>query len=232
MMQWKDKNTISIHLPNAWRMICLSMPVSGSCVTKTWPSKEWTRVSTRGASCGSATSSGITHIGKWHGNMREIDVDVPPAQGGKERGGYVVLVSRMLGTPLHGGRQNHRYPVVEDLKEDAEKRARARSAAEGKLKALPSEKAPVKRRAGTSIDQSAFVIKLSITRLMPPFSKAMSGLWPSICTIAPRPKLFMDDLIRLGIPADRLTRIGFDSTRRPTPSTTFVRRSAVISKAR
>ncbi len=143
MMRWKDKNTISIHLPQARKE---SGKVNASVWLVRYKDMAVERMD-QGVNKGrvlrfSNIVQDITHIAKWHGNVRVIDVDVNPPQGGKERGGYVVLVAPMLGMPYMAAGKLVDYPVAADIEEEAEKRARAKAATEGKLQAVPAENMP------------------------------------------------------------------------------------------
>lgn len=146
MMRWKDRDTITIHLPEATRRA--GTTINASVWVVRYKDMDVMHID-KGINKGrvlrfSNIIQNVTHIAKWHGDMRMIDVDVPPPQGGKERGGYAVLVAEMLGTPYLAAGKLKDYAVAADLKEEAEKREQAKEAAEGKLKALPSDKAPVK----------------------------------------------------------------------------------------
>lgn len=143
LMQWKDKDTISIHLPKADESL-------GSINASVWLVRYKDMAVERlyeGVNAGrvlrfSNIVQNTTHIAKWHGNPRVVNVDVTPPQGGKERGGYAVLVAPLLGTPYLVAGKLGDYPVAADLKEEAEKRARAKAATEGKPVSLPSDKQP------------------------------------------------------------------------------------------
>jgi len=56
------------------------------------------------------------HIGKWHQQMRVLDIDVEPPQGGKDRGGYVVLIQEMMGEPILAAGKLVDYPHPNDIK--------------------------------------------------------------------------------------------------------------------
>lgn len=146
MMRWKDKDTISIHLPQARKKN--DVDINASVWIVRYKNMAVERMD-KGVNQGrvlrfSNIMQNVTHIAKWHGDMRIVDVDVTPPQGGNERGGYVVLVAQMLGMPYLAAGKLEDYPVAADLKAEAEKRAKAKAAAEGKLQAVPSDKAPVK----------------------------------------------------------------------------------------
>lgn len=144
LMRWKDKDTISIHLPQAENE---NAKINASIWIVRYKNMAVNKMDT-GINKGrvlrfSNIVQSITHIGKWRGVMRDLDIDVTAPQGGKERGGYAILISENYGSPYLAAGNLPDYPVAADIKADAEKRARAKKEAEGRLEALPSDKAPV-----------------------------------------------------------------------------------------
>lgn len=145
LLRWKDKDTISIHLPQAGKD---AKDVNASVWIVRYKNMDVVRMD-KGINAGrvlrfSNVIQNVTHVAKWHGNMRVVNVDVTPPQGGKEKGGYVVLVGEMLGSEYMAAGKLEDYPVAADIQEEAAKRARARAAAEGKARTAPSNSAPEK----------------------------------------------------------------------------------------
>lgn len=144
MVRWKDKDTISIHLPKASERV-------GKVNASVWLVRYKDMAVERldeGINKGrvlrfSNIVQDITHIAKWHGAPRVVDVDVTPPQGGKDRGGYVVLAAPLLGDPYLVAGKLADYPVAADLEEEAAKRTRAKEAADSKPAVIPSENQPV-----------------------------------------------------------------------------------------
>lgn len=145
MMRWKDKDTITLQFPASLKK--RGGEQNGSVWLIRYKDMEVQKMDA-GINKGrvlrfSNIMQSMTHIGKWHGTARTMDVDVTPPQGGNDRGGWVILVGEQLGTSYHAAGKLVDYPVAADLKAESEKRARAKAAAEGKLKAVPTDKAPV-----------------------------------------------------------------------------------------
>jgi hypothetical protein len=143
LLRWKDKDTISIHLP---QQLGKGAKVNASVWLVRYKNMDVVRMD-KGINAGrvlrfSNVIESITHVAKWHGNMRVVSADVTPPQGGKEKGGYVVLVGEMLGSEYLAAGKLEDYPVAADIQEEATKRAKARAAAEGKAIVVPSTKAP------------------------------------------------------------------------------------------
>ncbi len=143
MMRWKDKDTITVHLPESTRK---GDKPNASVWLVRYKDMGVERMDA-GMNKGrvlrfSNIIQSITHVGKWHGETRTIDLDVSPPEGGKMRGGYVILVAEMLGDQYLAAGKLVDYPVAADLKDAAEKKARAKAASENKLKAVPSDKKP------------------------------------------------------------------------------------------
>jgi len=142
MMRWKDKDTITVHLPQSnakgkpnasvWLIRYKDMGVER--VDEGMNKGRVLRFSN--------IIQSVTHVGKWHGDMRTINVDVAAPEGGKMRGGYVIVVAEMLGDPYLAAGKLSDYPVAADIKDAAEKKAQAKAASENKLKAVPSDKQP------------------------------------------------------------------------------------------
>lgn len=130
-MRWKDKDTITIHLPtdpkagktkrsaSVWIVRYKDMAVEK--VEKGMNKGRVLRFSN--------VIQDIKHIGKWHQQMRTLDIDVPAPQGGKERGGYAVLVQEMMGEPVLASGILADYPHPNDIKAQAEAKAKAEAAA-------------------------------------------------------------------------------------------------------
>ena len=121
-MRWKDKDTISIHLPEDPR--ANKAKKSASVWIVRYKDMMVERVET-GLNKGrvlrfSNVIQDIKHIGKWHQQMRTIEIDVPPPQGGYERGGYVVLVQEMMGEPVLAAGKLIDYPHPNDIKKKKE----------------------------------------------------------------------------------------------------------------
>lgn len=100
-MEWKDNDTVSIHLPQRGEKDSIN---SASVWLIRYKDIEIEKVD-HGINKGrvlrfSNIVQSIQHVGKWHGQMRTITVDVPPLQGGEERGGYVAMVQEMMGEPV------------------------------------------------------------------------------------------------------------------------------------
>jgi len=101
-MRWKDGDTISIDLPqhNFRQKTRISAGVwlvryKDILVEKVNEGENKDRVQRF-----SNVVQSIKHVGKWYGAPRLIEVDVPKPQGGKESGGYVVLVGELMGSDL------------------------------------------------------------------------------------------------------------------------------------
>lgn len=115
-MSWKDKDTITVHLPedpktkkdktsaSVWIVRYKDMMVEK--VDKGMNKGRVLRFSN--------IIQDVKHIGKWHSQMRTIDVDVPAPQGGKEKGGYVILVQEMMGEPVLAAGKLVDYPHPND----------------------------------------------------------------------------------------------------------------------
>lgn len=133
-MRWKDKDTITIHLPadpkaqktkrsaSVWIVRYKDMAVEK--VDKGMNKGRVLRFSN--------VIQDIKHIGKWHQQMRTIDVDVPAPQGGKERGGYAILVQETMGEPVLASGMLADYPHPNDIKAQAEAKAKAAEAAKAR----------------------------------------------------------------------------------------------------
>ncbi len=117
-MRWKDKDTITIHLPEDPN--AETTKVSASVWIIRYKDMMVEKVD-KGMNKGrvlrfSNIIQDIKHIGKWHSKMRTIDVDVAPPQGGKEKGGYVVVVQEMMGEPVLAAGKLVDYPHPNDIK--------------------------------------------------------------------------------------------------------------------
>ncbi len=116
--QWKDKNTITISLPQA--------PETrfGQATASVWLVRYKDIAVERidsGVNKGkvlrfSNIIQDIRHVGKWRGNIRSFDVDVAPPKGGKDRGGYAVLVQETMGSNMLAAGKLADYPMPNDIK--------------------------------------------------------------------------------------------------------------------
>lgn len=120
-MKWKDDDTITVHLPQHEKFGQIDMNASVWIIRYKDMAVE--KIDT-GINAGrvlrfSNIIQDIRHIAKWHGATRIIDVDVAKPQGGKERGGYVVLVQEMMGDPVLAAGKLVDYPHPDDVKKAA-----------------------------------------------------------------------------------------------------------------
>jgi len=121
-MQWKDKDTITISLPQHPRAD--KQKISGSVWLVRYKDMEVQKIDV-GQTAGrvlrfSNIIQDIRHIGKWHGKLRSVDLDVAPPKGGKDRGGYVILVQEMMGEPMQAAGKLEDYAMPNDLKKSSE----------------------------------------------------------------------------------------------------------------
>lgn len=121
-MRWKDKDTITIHLPEDPK--AKKDKKSASVWIIRYKDMVVERVDT-GLNKGrvlrfSNVIQDVKHIGKWHQQMRTVDIDVPPPPGGYERGGYVVVVQEMMGEPMLAAGKLVDYPHPNDIKKKQE----------------------------------------------------------------------------------------------------------------
>ncbi len=126
-MQWKDDNTITVHLPEDPKLERRNMNASVWIIR--YKDMDVQRVD-EGVNKGrvlrfSNIIQDIRHIAKWHGHTRSIDVDVPKPQGGRDRGGFVIVVQEMMGDPVLAAGKLVDYPHPNDLKAAAERKAKA-----------------------------------------------------------------------------------------------------------
>jgi len=117
-MQWKDKDTITINLPQD--SVKRLDPVTASVWLVRYKDMSVEKINA-GVNQGkvlrfSNIVQDIKHIGKWHGMTRSIDVDVPKLTGGKNRGGYAVLVQEVMGGEMLAAGKLDDYPMPNDLK--------------------------------------------------------------------------------------------------------------------
>jgi hypothetical protein len=122
-MQWKDKDTITIGLPQHPRASAKNK-ISGSVWLIRYKDMEVQKIDV-GQNAGrvlrfSNIIQSIRHIAKWHGTVRSLDIDVDPPKGGKDRGGYVILVQEMMGEPVQAAGKLEDYAMPNDLKKSAE----------------------------------------------------------------------------------------------------------------
>ena len=118
MVRWKDNDTLSILLPNQIKK-SHDVPNAGVWLIR-YKDMAVEKVDS-GINKGrvlrfSNIIQEITHIGKWRGTMRTIEHDVTAPLGGKERGGYAVVVAEMLGDPILAAGKVSDYPIANDLK--------------------------------------------------------------------------------------------------------------------
>lgn len=121
-MRWKDKDTITIHLPEDPK--AQKVKRSASVWIVRYKDMVVERVDS-GLNKGrvlrfSNVIQDIRHIGKWHQQMRSIDIDVPAPQGGYERGGYAVVVQEMMGSSILAAGKLVDYPHPNDIKKKQE----------------------------------------------------------------------------------------------------------------
>jgi|GEM_PF-2231299 len=121
-MRWKDKDTITIHLPEDPK--AQKKKESASVWIIRYQDMLVEKVES-GLNKGrvlrfSNVIQDIKHIGKWHQQMRSIDVDVPAPEGGYKRGGYVVVVQEMMGEPMLAAGRLVDYPHPNDIKKKQE----------------------------------------------------------------------------------------------------------------
>lgn len=118
MVKWKDKNTLTIGLPQApesrW-----GQPTASVYLVR-YKDMQVERIDS-GVNQGkvlrfSNIIQDTKHIAKWRGNIRDFDVDVQPPKGGKERGGYVVIVQEVLGGPMLAAGRIVDYAMPNDAK--------------------------------------------------------------------------------------------------------------------
>lgn len=123
MLRWKDADTISINLPHSNSR---RQNTKGSVWLIRYKDMEVHKIS-EGVNAGrvlrfSNIIKDIKHVGKWHGSARTIEVDVPKPQGGKERGGYAVVVQELMGAPIVAAGKLEDYPLPNDIKREAPKK--------------------------------------------------------------------------------------------------------------
>ncbi len=118
LIEWKDGDTLTIHLPQAegndvykknasvWLVRYKDMAVE----------KIETGINAGRVLRFSNIIQDIKHIAKWRGDARAIDVDVTPPKGGKEKGGYAVLVAELMGAPILAAGKISDYPMANDVK--------------------------------------------------------------------------------------------------------------------
>lgn len=140
-MQWKDDDTVTINLPTDPKIEKQSLNASVWLIR--YKDMEVQRVDV-GVNKGrvlrfSNIIQDIRHIAKWHGHMRSIDVDVPKPEGGRERGGYVVVVAEMMGEPVMAAGKLADYPTANDIKE---KKAAAAAKAAAPSPSKPATQIP------------------------------------------------------------------------------------------
>ncbi len=117
-IRWKDDNTISIQLPENQKRLKAKRVASVWIIR--YKDMEVEKIET-GTNAGkvlrfSNIVQSVEHVGKWHGSARTIDVDVTKPQGGKERGGYAVIVQEMMGTPILAAGKLADYPTPADAR--------------------------------------------------------------------------------------------------------------------
>lgn len=120
-LKWKDDDTVTVHLPQDPKNGTEEMNASVWIIRYKDMAVE--KIDT-GINAGrvlrfSNIMQDIKHIAKWHGNVHTLDVDVEKPQGGKERGGYVVMVQEMMGEPVLAVGKLPDYPLPNDAKPSA-----------------------------------------------------------------------------------------------------------------
>ncbi len=118
LVRWKDNDTLSIMLPEGVKKRKRSV-INASVWLVRYRDMKVEKIND-GVNKGrvlrfSNIIQDIKHIGKWHGAIRTMEIDVPPPQGGKDRGGYVVLVGEMLGERIMVAGKVNDYPMASDL---------------------------------------------------------------------------------------------------------------------
>lgn len=122
-MQWKDKDTITIGLPQHPRGGGKEK-ISGSVWLVRYKDMEVQKIDS-GQNAGrvlrfSNIIQNSRHVGKWYGTVRSLNIDVDPPKGGKDRGGYVILVQEMMGEPMQAAGKLEDYPMPNDLKKSSD----------------------------------------------------------------------------------------------------------------
>lgn len=122
LVRWKDNDTLSIMLPEGVKRRKKQV-INASVWLVRYRDMKVEKIN-EGVNKGrvlrfSNIISDIKHIGKWHGAVRTIEVDVPTPLGGKDRGGYVVLVGEMLGERIMVAGKVSDYPMASDLNKPA-----------------------------------------------------------------------------------------------------------------
>ncbi len=117
LMQWKDKTTISLHLPYNEKR--LKDGDSASIWIIRYKDMEVKKID-EGINQGrvlrfSNIIQSITHVGKWRGDIRALDLKVPAPAGGKEKGGYAIVVQETMGMPVVAAGQLADYPLPNDV---------------------------------------------------------------------------------------------------------------------
>ncbi len=135
-MQWKDKDTITVHLPRDPKTEKSSINASVWIIR--YKDMEVQRVDS-GINKGrvlrfSNIIQNIRHIAKWHGHTRSIDVDVPAPTGGKDRGGFVIVVQQMMGQPVLAAGKLVDYPHPNDEAQAKARKEKARDVAAERAK--------------------------------------------------------------------------------------------------
>lgn len=102
MMEWKDKDTVSIHMPNANRKIDARDSFSVWLIRyQDYMIQKVDMGQTAGRVLRfTNVVREAKHIAKWHGKQRSIEVDVDTPPGGAERGGYVVMIHAINGSEI------------------------------------------------------------------------------------------------------------------------------------
>ena len=147
-MTWKDGDTVSISLPEVQPEG--DKPINASVWIVRYKEMSVEKMDT-GVNKGrvlrfSNIVQSITHVAKWHGEKRTIETDVAVPLGGKERGGYIVLVAPYLGAQYLAAGQLKDYPVAADIKEEEIRKARAKANAQGRLEPVPVQPQPANKK--------------------------------------------------------------------------------------
>jgi hypothetical protein len=123
-MQWKDDDTITIHLPQDPK---LDKDAPNASVWLIRYKDIEVKKIDKGVNKGrvlrfSNIIQDIRHIAKWHGVMRTVEVNVPKPLGGRERGGYVVMVQEMMGEEVIAAGVLEDYPLPNDIQKREEEK--------------------------------------------------------------------------------------------------------------
>ena len=116
-IEWKDEDTLNVHLPQQNKSKEKDINSSVYLIRYNDMMVEKSEI---GVNVGrvlrfSNVIQNIKHIGKWHGSQRVIEVDVSKPLGGKEKGGYAVLLQEYLGGSILGAGKVSDYQISNAL---------------------------------------------------------------------------------------------------------------------